>query len=273
MLKARLLYGGILLSVFVGVETYDMTQDSRIGTSILIAMFSLVALAEFYDMAHRGGRPVAPAFGLVAAVAYFALDVAGFASPSLGVAIVTALMVALPLASRDTTTGERLERLLLTVFGLAYVTLPTSFFLRLVGDPGPPDGLRLFFWIVLVVKASDTGAYFVGKGMGRTPLSSLSPKKTWEGAVGGVLTSVALGTGLGIWILDLEGHQLPTYAAIAAVAAVVGQAGDLLESAIKRGFGVKDSGRFLPGVGGILDSIDSLIPVAPIFVLLYAWLT
>ena len=62
MLKARLLYGGILLAVFVAVETHDILRSSRLGTSILIAIFSLVALAEFYDMARRGGRPVAPAF-------------------------------------------------------------------------------------------------------------------------------------------------------------------------------------------------------------------
>ncbi len=122
-------------------------------------------------------------------------------------------------------------------------------------------------WLLLpmfVIWAGDTGAYFAGRAFGRHKLAPrLSPKKTWEGAVGGACASV-----LGGWAaasLFFDGIPFWQVVVIALPAAVLGQVGDLSESLIKRSTGVKDSGRIIYGHGGVLDRVDGLIFAAPYF--------
>jgi phosphatidate cytidylyltransferase len=118
--------------------------------------------------------------------------------------------------------------------------------------------------IIATIWLNDTMAYLVGSFIGKTPLSSISPKKTREGTVGGVLISVAIVTiGSSLWI---GARPLPI-AAVASVTAVSGTFGDLLESKLKRMAGVKDSGNFMPGHGGFLDRFDSLLLATP-----FAWI-
>lgn len=276
MLKQRLLYGGTLLIVFVAVETIDITRSTRIGTSILIALFCLVATFEYHDMIRQAGRRSSPVLGMGGAAAFLFAAIYGnfegapqlLRTASLEAGIATMVIVALVASLRGGPVEERFERMSMTLFGFAYIALPTWCFLEVVTMPGSPDGLRLFFWAVLVVKSTDTGAYFVGGAMGKTKLSPLSPKKSWEGAVGGTLIAMIIGAILAWIILGIEGGDFPRYMLIALIISAVGQVGDLAESAVKRGLGVKDSGRYLPGIGGILDSIDSVLPVAPIFLVL-----
>ena len=109
--------------------------------------------------------------------------------------------------------------------------------------------------------ACDSGAYFVGRAIGKHPLAPVvSPNKTWEGSVGGFVASVAAAVVIGRWALDL-----PVLAGVGAgaILGVLGQFGDLAESALKRSAGVKDSGRLIPGHGGLLDRLDSLTFAAP----------
>ncbi|MCB9506055.1 MAG: phosphatidate cytidylyltransferase [Myxococcales bacterium] len=115
-----------------------------------------------------------------------------------------------------------------------------------------------------VIWSGDTGAYFAGRAFGRHKLApTLSPKKTWEGAIGGLLASTLGGLAFGEWLLPELG---PVRAAIIAIpAAAIGQAGDLVESAIKRATGVKDSSALLYGHGGVLDRVDALVFAAPCF--------
>ncbi len=123
-------------------------------------------------------------------------------------------------------------------------------------------------WVVLllsVVWAGDTGAYFAGRAFGRHKLHpKVSPKKTWEGSLGGLLASLGAGALAAGWYLP----SFPWSGLALAVlpAAVLGQSGDLCESVLKRSCGVKDSGRVLPGHGGILDRVDALIFAAPVLV-------
>lgn len=120
---------------------------------------------------------------------------------------------------------------------------------------GPASGLRDTAFLLLVVWASDVGAYVAGRALGGPKLAPwISPGKTWSGGAGGLCAAVAVGAGFG------------SAAAVAAAAllGIVSQAGDLGESAIKRGFGVKDSGRIIPGHGGLLDRVDGLIVAAPV---------
>jgi phosphatidate cytidylyltransferase len=124
-------------------------------------------------------------------------------------------------------------------------------------------------WIFLLLAASwlgDTGAYFAGRAFGRHKLARvLSPKKTWEGAIGGLFTSMA-GAVLFGWLFGLEVHWA-ALAALGGVLDVFGVLGDLAESMLKRAFGVKDSGGILPGHGGILDRVDSVIFAGPVLYL------
>lgn len=122
-----------------------------------------------------------------------------------------------------------------------------------------PDGGRLVVLLATVTFFGDTGAYFAGRFLGRRRLHErLSPNKTWEGAVGGILGSTLAAVLAKVWYLPwLEWIDV---AIIPPVTGTIGQIGDLFESALKRSVGVKDSGTVLPGHGGMLDRIDALIP-------------
>jgi phosphatidate cytidylyltransferase len=148
---------------------------------------------------------------------------------------------------------------------LLLVAFPLSFAVRLhgMGTLGP----KLLLFALVITWAGDTVAYFVGRAIGKHKFAPvLSPKKTWEGAVGGFFGSLLIGVAFSKWIGVPMGQML----AMAAVGNVAGQVGDLLESAYKRSAGVKDSGTLLPGHGGVLDRIDALILAIP--VVCYYWI-
>lgn len=128
-----------------------------------------------------------------------------------------------------------------------------------------PCGIIFSIWI------NDTMAYIVGSLIGKTPFSKISPKKTWEGTAGGALLCVIVIGLLGYFIPAAKEIGVVHWVAIAAICAVFGTAGDLLESKIKRLADVKDSGSFMPGHGGFLDRFDSLLVATP-FVWLYIWM-
>lgn len=122
-------------------------------------------------------------------------------------------------------------------------------------------------WVLIVTKSCDIGAYFTGRAIGRHKLIPwLSPGKTWEGLGGGIVVASLVGSG-GAWLLDLAGVEHgpgPLVGALAGlIFANVGQAGDLMASMLKRDAGVKDSGRSLPGMGGLIDVLDSPLLVFP----------
>jgi len=127
---------------------------------------------------------------------------------------------------------------------------------------------HLNFFVPILILASiwinDTMAYIVGSFIGKTPLSSISPNKTWEGTIAGVVLSVVLMTFvLGQWI-PVNAKYI---ALISLVASIAGSFGDLVESKLKRMAGVKDSGRMMPGHGGFLDRFDSILLATP-----FVWL-
>lgn len=146
------------------------------------------------------------------------------------------------------------------VFGFFYIALPCA---ALVQIRQMPDvGLSMTLWIFLLVWGTDTGAYLTGKLLGRHKLApSISPGKTWEGAVGGMAFGVAASA---LYLYATGGPAPFVHAALAAGLSVISQAGDLFESWIKRKCRVKDSGGILPGHGGVLDRIDGLLFVVPV---------
>jgi phosphatidate cytidylyltransferase len=120
------------------------------------------------------------------------------------------------------------------------------------------NGLAVVIWIFLVTWATDIGAYFAGRRFGRAKLApAISPNKTWAGLYGGIVAAAAV-AGAWVWLLGLA----PALWLLAPLLAVAAQAGDLFESWMKRRAGVKDSGNWLPGHGGVFDRLDGMIPVA-----------
>jgi phosphatidate cytidylyltransferase len=155
----------------------------------------------------------------------------------------------------------------LSAAGLLLIVLPASFLVRL--DQIAVVGSRWVLFLLTLVWAGDIAAFFVGQTMGRTPLSPLlSPKKTWEGAAGNVAASLVVGYVFAQWLRV----TVPQMLILAALASVAGQCGDLMESAWKRGAQVKDSSALLPGHGGMLDRIDSLIFATPVVWYYVDWL-
>ncbi len=131
-----------------------------------------------------------------------------------------------------------------------------------------PHGFSTALWVFLVVAAADVGGYFAGRLIGGPKLwPRVSPNKTWAGTGGGVALAVGLG---GLFSWATTGTHFAVVGAVSAGAAVLSQGGDLAESALKRHFGVKDSGRLLPGHGGALDRFDGLV-AAVLVVALIAW--
>lgn len=156
------------------------------------------------------------------------------------------------------------------VFALIYIPILLSF-LVLLYDGGSPQGIHWIFLLLLIVVTGDTGAYFVGSYYGCHKLCpAVSPKKTFEGAAGGLICSVIFGAVY--QSIFLPALTLPGGILLALVTGMVGQAGDLFESEFKRAAGVKDSGGLLPGHGGFLDRIDALLFAAPTAYLLKEYL-
>lgn len=130
------------------------------------------------------------------------------------------------------------------------------------------SGLAITIWFLVAVWATDIAAFFVGRSMGGPKLApAISPNKTWSGLIGGILASVAWSIA---WALWTDGGQPGTLAALGVAAAIFAQSGDLGVSVVKRRFGAKDSGKIIPGHGGLLDRVDGIIGAAPIAVILVA---
>ena len=157
--------------------------------------------------------------------------------------------------------------------GLLYLSISFALLMHLRSGVISSDVLPAVKWLPLLligaIWINDTMAYIVGSFIGKTPLSPISPKKTWEGTIGGIILSVAIGAISGFCFFSPEAGK--HFAFIAFIASVTGTLGDLLESKLKRMAGVKDSGHFMPGHGGFLDRFDSLLLAAP-FVWVYIWL-
>ena len=147
--------------------------------------------------------------------------------------------------------------------GIFYVFVPVMalIFLR----QQQPGGLLLAFWTLSLVWATDIGAYFAGRSIGGPKLAPrISPSKTWAGLGGGVLAALILG-----FVLHRFAGLPIQLAAASGLLAVAAQLGDLLESAMKRRAGVKDSGTLLPGHGGVMDRLDGVVAAAPLAAALY----
>ncbi|WP_303761812.1 phosphatidate cytidylyltransferase [Sphingobium yanoikuyae] len=157
------------------------------------------------------------------------------------------------------------SRAIKLALGILYICLPVMALLFLRGQTPDSHGLLLAFWALGLVWATDIGAYFAGRSIGGPKLAPrVSPSKTWSGLGGGVLAALLTG------FLLYRFADLPIQlAAASGLLAVAAQLGDLLESAMKRRAGVKDSSNLLPGHGGVMDRLDGVVAAAPLAALLY----
>lgn len=178
------------------------------------------------------------------------------------------LFVLVPTVELFRNKEKPLVNIAFTLFGIFYVAIPFSLlnFLVFTSEAGNYlfQGLLGFF---ILMWTNDTGAYLAGMGFGRTKLfERISPKKTWEGSIGGLVLSVGMAWVLNIWFSAYWPEfpfTLKDWMVIAIIVSVIGSLGDLVESMIKRSFGIKDSGSLLPGHGGILDRFDGVLLAAP----------
>jgi phosphatidate cytidylyltransferase len=159
-----------------------------------------------------------------------------------------------------------------TIFGILYVAFTLSWLIPLRfshHDPAWATGREMVSFLFLVIWTDDIFAYFVGRSIGRTPLfPRVSPQKTVEGSVAGFIGSLLVAWIFARWMWQTA--DLKTVILLAAFVAIAGQLGDLVESAFKRGASLKDSGALLPGHGGMLDRIDSLLFGTPVLWLAFA---
>jgi phosphatidate cytidylyltransferase len=151
----------------------------------------------------------------------------------------------------------------LTFLGIIYVAIPFALINVSVYSQGPYS-YQIILGSLFLLWSSDTGAYFAGVNFGRTKLfERVSPKKSWEGSIGGAISAIAVSFLLGLYFTDLRAWQ---WHCIAIIIVVAGTYGDLIESLFKRSMEIKDSGTVIPGHGGFLDRFDGLLLSAPFIV-------
>jgi phosphatidate cytidylyltransferase len=215
------------------------------------------------------------------------LSTAVFAG-TVGLAASIAPFVFLAIGMRRTDLGTAFPAAMVSVFAFAYVALPLGFLVQIREQA---SGAFLLLYLLLLVWAGDVFAYFVGRSLGRHLMSPrISPRKTWEGALASLIASLVVGMLLYKYALPISSALLNAHLIerkdglfalekpplwpillLSAAINVAAQLGDLVESLIKRGAGVKDSGTLLPGHGGMLDRIDALLFAAPVLWYYSAW--
>jgi len=236
-----------------------------------------LCLYEFFKLCRHAGFKPLPALAYVAGAGLSVVRAMASAKAEeyslvLLVAFVLITLTLALLVTRDL--GTYLGASATTVFSVVYIGLGLSCLLPLrfsrlgagslglAGGAAEGAGRMLMLLLFLVIWADDTFAYLVGRALGRKRLfPSISPKKTLEGSVAGLVGSLLVAWGFAHWFWHTA--RLETVILLAGLVAFFGQLGDLAESAMKRGANLKDSGSMLPGHGGLLDRVDSLLFGAP----------
>lgn len=267
-LVVRTLSGLVLAVVMLVCILY-----SQWSFGALLAVLLVGGMLEFYALARKHGNApqavVGIAAGLVLFVLSFSVTIGGTHSEYLsGVGVVFFLLL-LPLmfiCELYRRQANPIADIGATLAGIFYVAFPLALMCHIPTMWGEREPVLMVYYLFMIW-ANDVFAYLVGMAVGRHHLfERLSPKKTWEGFLGGLIGAVLVGA-IGYWQV---GGSLTAWIGFALVAAVTGVLGDLVESMFKRAAGVKDSGDLIPGHGGLLDRFDALLLSAP-FVTVYLY--
>ena len=247
-------------------------SDARIFSAIVIPLTTL-ALLEFYKLAESKHAVPNKAIGVLGSIALqvlfllYTISDAAQAKDILVYLTVSAIAFVLLTLTAEMFRAEEnaLLNTSLTVFGVVYVSFCLSMLMMLRSNVnvGGFDGASLTVTLFAGVWMCDSAAYFTGLAIGKHKLfPRVSPKKTWEGAIGGGIGAIAVVVGLFLWLMPTVPmvHALM----IGVIIAVFGPIGDLAESWLKRDAVVKDSSHLIPGHGGVLDRFDSMLFVAPL---------
>ena len=253
-----------MLAVFFGIIFMDYVFDSDIGLGIIALIVGLVALWEFYTLVEKKDFSPFKVSGTVWGVIVFLglwLSVyrENFDQVFHGIFFFIVLWLFGNQFVKQGTNGA-IRNVSVTIFGIIYTFYFISFVIMV---RHMPKGSAIILMVLLITKGGDIGGYFFGSWLGKHKLSVISPKKTIEGALFGLLSSLAIAVGLN----SIPGiHVLPVSLIIpfGVLLGAVGIFGDLIESVMKRDVEVKDSSSVIPAFGGILDVIDSLLVTIPV---------
>ncbi|MEO0601046.1 MAG: phosphatidate cytidylyltransferase [Myxococcota bacterium] len=258
-MMTRLLAAGVGLAIILPA----IVLGGVVAAEVLVGIAGLIITIEYAYMAYPDDKVV---MSVVQIIAVVGVSATVLHVPQYGLVTTIALVTGV-LALQTLRPGEDLERSAdragRLVLGTGWVVLLTSLVLLRREE----HGLAWVFLVLEIAWIGDTGAYFAGRFFGRTPLyERISPKKTWEGVAGGVVAAT-----IGVFVVRELGELPLTNVeclVIGPILTLVGVLGDLCESMLKRSFSVKDSGWIMPGHGGLLDRVDSVLFVGP---WLYAW--
>ena len=273
---ARRLFSAIAMWL---IALFVIFSANEILFMLLVASMGLTGLWEYYQMIEQAGLRCFKAFGMACGAACFVGNFLVLRTNSqtwaydfeMFVLLIFLFGVFARQMFRQTTKRDPVETMAYTLFGLLYVAWLFNFLLKIVYViPRAPDGATVgqFYalYLVVVAKFSDMGAYLVGSRIGKHQMiPHISPAKTWEGFFGALAFAV-LGSLAVIFLMPKHFAWLNLFHGI-VLGLIIGCAamvGDLGESIVKRSAGVKDSGSVLPGIGGMLDLIDSLLFTAPL---------
>ncbi len=258
----RLLTGIIFVIVLLG-----SIYQSETASSILFFTIILLCQREFYGFFKNSDIKPQRNVGTIGGLSFFLASVISFQTslsfntlffiiPLIFVVFVLELFRNRP---------QPIANIGFTILGIIYVAVPFSLLHQISyfnnGDFGTEYNYEILIGYFFVLWANDTGAYLVGREFGKTKLfERISPKKTWEGSLGGLFFGLLLGY---VNSLIFTGLDTITWMALALVIVLFGSLGDLVESLFKRSLGIKDSGKILPGHGGVLDRFDGIFISAP----------
>ncbi len=276
LFSSILLWSGLLCVLF---------YLGTLWSAIVCCVISTIALGEYHAMLEKGGLPNLRRWGLftglIVSISVWGSAANGHAQFANTIEIVLLVSFFLILFTRQlfvTENTRAIQTIAHTFLGVVYVSCLFNFFPKIkfffyVNDKDLGPGWLFIFYLVVVTKFCDIGAYITGRLIGRhKAVPRISPNKTWEGFAGGVVISVMASVIAFKYIeprIASTGFRLVDSIVLGVLLSIAGMVGDLAESLLKRQTGVKDSGGLVPGIGGALDLIDSLLFSAPV---LYGYL-
>ncbi len=258
-----------LLPILIALLWWSVTT-----VAVLVLITSFICLGEvFSSMAERNLRPYAPLWyiftGALVGAAFRAPHTVATYAPVIAIGTIVSLCIAVLRAEEEQplySWAFSLAAMIYIPFFLSHLILMRTIDTPLTSAPLSHLVSPGFAWIVFTLATTwlaDTFAFFTGRRFGKTPLAPrLSPKKTWEGSIGGFFGAIA--TAIAVAALFGLPMTLTVTICLGALAGVLGPVGDLAESHIKRQLGIKDAGAILPGHGGMLDRIDSILFMVPV---------